>query len=282
MALRSQPTAFQARLGAELRKMREAAGMTAREAAERVGTTSAQMSHVESGRAGISAERVRQMATHYACLEEELIAELAAMATDRGKGWWEEFRGHLAHGALDLAELESRSCYMRTLQAVYIPGLLQTKDYMRSLMAYGLPEPTPHHLDVLVDFRMRRQRVLERDTPPSFEAVICESALRTRVADRDVARRQLQYVLEQSERPNITVRVIPFDVDGFGGAGNSMLYAGGPVPKLDTVQLDALRMILLDAESQLVRFRLLLDKALGFALPPEESRDLIRRITVEL
>lgn len=282
MPPRREPTARQRRLGAELRKMREAAGMTARDAAERLGTNAIQMSQIEAGKAGVSEERLRKMASQYACLDVALVDALVTMAGERDKGWWEEFRGHLAHGALDLAELESRSRHMRTLQAVYVPGLLQTKDYMHALMAYGLPEPTPGHLDTLVDFRMRRQRVLEHDAPPPFEAVICESALRTRVANRDVARRQLQYILEQSERPSITVRVIPFDVDGFGGAGNSMLYAGGSVRKLDTVQLDALNMLLLDAESQLVRFRSLLDKALGFALSPEESRDLIRRIAMEL
>jgi hypothetical protein len=56
----------------------------------------------------------------------------------------------------------------------------------------------------------------------------------TRVADRDAARAQLEEILGQSERPNVTVRVIPFDVDGFAGANTSMLYAGGSVPQLDT------------------------------------------------
>ncbi|MGY0057554.1 helix-turn-helix domain-containing protein [Streptomyces sp. LZ34] len=283
MALRSQPTAFQARLGAELRKLREAAGITAREAAERVGTTSAQMSHVESGRAGISAERVRQMATQYACLDEELIAELVAMATDRGKGWWEEFRGVLAHRALDLAELEHRATSLRTFEGVYIPGLLQIEDYTRDLMGYGIPQPSSGYLEALVTFRLRRRAALTQDSPPGYHAVIHEAALRTRVSTRDTARKQLEYLLVQSEQSNITIRVVPFDTDRFGGAGNSLLYAAGPVPKLDTVYIDALHGPgMLDAESQLVRYRALLDKAATFSLSSEESRDFIHSIAQEL
>ncbi|MEU5640073.1 helix-turn-helix domain-containing protein [Streptomyces milbemycinicus] len=283
MALRSQPTAFQARLGSELRKMREAAGMTAREAAERVGTTSAQMSHVESGRAGISAERVRQMATQYACLDEELIAELVAMATDRSKGWWEEFRGVLAHRALDLAELEYRAASLHTFEGAYIPGLLQIEDYTRDLMSYGIPQPSPQLLETLVTFRLRRRAALTRDSPPAYHVVIHEAALRTRVSTRQTARKQLDFLLEQSERLNNTIRVIPFDTDRFGGAGNPLLYASGPVPKLDTVYIDAPHGPgLLDAESQLVRYRALLDKAATFALSSEKSRDFIHSIAQEL
>jgi len=283
MAVRSQPTARQERLGTELRKMREAAGLTAREAAERVGTTSAQMSHVEAGRTGVSEERLRSMATHYACLDGALIDELVTMATERDKGWWEEYRGILAHGALDLAELEYRATRLRTFQGVYIPGLLQVESYTRALMAYGVPQPFPHLLEALVAFRLRRRHVLEGDSSPAYEAVIHEAALRTLAADRKVARDQLGFILEQSERPNVTVRVVPFTAEGFGGAGNSLLYVYGPVPRLDTVQVDVLHgPILLDADSQVARYRALLDKTLTFALSAETSQRFIHTIIREL
>ncbi|MFD8455038.1 helix-turn-helix domain-containing protein [Streptomyces antimycoticus] len=276
---RNQPTARQRRLGAELRKMREAAGVTARRAAELIGTNPIQMSQVEAGKAGISEARLRHMASQYACFDTALIDALVAMATERGKGWWEEYRGVLAHGALDLAELEHHATYMRTLQASYVPGLLQTEGYIRALMAYTIPPLPPEHLDALVSFRVRRQRVLSQDATVVFSAMIHESVLRTRVADRKVAREQLAFILEQSEQPNVAIRVIPFDVDGFGGAGDSMLYVGGPVPKLDTAQIDAMHgSVWVDAESGLTRYRALLDKAEGSSLAVEASRDFIHRI----
>ncbi|EFL25546.1 xre family toxin-antitoxin system, antitoxin component [Streptomyces himastatinicus ATCC 53653] len=283
MPPRNSPTARQQRLGAELRKMREAAGMTAREAAELLGANAIQISQIEAGKAGVSEERLRRMASQYACLDPVLLDALATMAAERTKGWWEEYRGTLAHGALDLAELEHHATGMRTLQAVYVPGLLQTEDYVRALMAYGLPEPPLEQLEAQVAFRVRRREVLEGAAAPRFEAVIHEAVLRTRVADRKVAREQLSFILAQSERPNVTVRVIPFDVDGFGGAGASMLYVGGPVPKLDTVQLDAWHGSLwMDAESQLARYRALLDRAALSSLAVEESRDFIHHLTQEL
>lgn len=157
--------------------MRETAGLTAREAAERVGTTSAQMSHVEAGRTGVSEERLRGMATYYACLDDALIDELVAMAAERDKGWWEEYRGTLAHAALDPAELEHRSRRLRTFQGVYIPGLLQGENYTRALMAYGVPQPSTRQLDALVAFRMRRREVLEGNRLPrmkqSFMKPLC-------------------------------------------------------------------------------------------------------------
>jgi len=223
------------------------------------------------------------MASQYACFDAALVDALAATATERAKGWWEEYRGTLAHGALDLAELEHHATYMRTLQVAYVPGLLQTEDYIRALMAYGVHEPPLEQLEAQVSFRVRRREILEREPAPHFEAVIHEAVLRTRVADRKVAREQLSSILAQSERPNVTVRVIPFDVDGFGGAGASMLYVGGPVPKLDTVQLDAWHGSLwMDAESHLARYRALLDKAALSALTVEKSQDFIHRIAREL
>ncbi|MFI0821714.1 helix-turn-helix domain-containing protein [Streptomyces sp. NPDC021098] len=283
MPPRNSPTARQQRLGAELRKMREAAGMTAREAADLLGANAIQMSQIETGKAGVSEERLRRIVSQYACLDTRLVDALVGMAAERAKGWWESYRGTLAHGALDLAELEHHATYMRTLQAAYVPGLLQTENYVRALMAYGVPEPPLEQLEALVSFRLRRREVLQRDGASRFEAIIHEAVLRTRVADRKVAREQLSFILEQSERPNVTIRVIPFDVDGFGGAGASMLYVGGPVPKLDTVQLDAWHGSLwMDAESQLARYRALLDRAALSSLAVEESRDFIHRITQEL
>lgn len=93
MAPRSQPTARQVRLGAELRRLREAAGLKAREVAELLNSTSAQMSVVEAGLAGASEERVRRLAAVYGCTDEALIEALVAIAVDRTRGWWEQYRG---------------------------------------------------------------------------------------------------------------------------------------------------------------------------------------------
>ncbi|KOG90177.1 helix-turn-helix domain-containing protein [Streptomyces varsoviensis] len=276
MPPRRQPTARQERLGTELRKLREAAGMTAREAAGLLGTNPIQMSQMESGRAGISEERLRRLASHYACADGQLIDALAAMATERGRGWWEEYRGVLPPAFLDLAELEHHATFLRDLNIVHVPGILQTESYARAVFSYNVPELPASELEPRVAHRMRRRVVVGRESPTEFEAVIHEAALRIRVGDRLIARDQLKHVLDESERPNVTVRVIPFDVDWFSGASSSMIHAGGAVPQLDTVVRDAPHGTAhLDAQSQIARLRVLFRKVEEASLSPAKSRDFI-------
>jgi transcriptional regulator with XRE-family HTH domain len=280
---RKQPTFRQERLGRELRRLREAAGLTAREAAKLLGTISVTMSQIESGVAGVSEARIRRMAAQYACGDEELIDALAAMATDRTRGWWEEYRDVLPPGFLDLAELEHHARYLQVISTAHVPGMLQTEDYARAVFAYAVPELPAAELEPRVAHRMQRRVVVERDDAVEYEAVVHESVLRTRVADRGVARAQLDEILRHSERPNVTVRVIPFDVDGFAGANTSMLYAGGPVPPLDTAKRDAPHGgPFLDSAAQLARFRTLFRKVESASLDPVRSRDYIHRLAKEL
>ncbi|MGW5866153.1 helix-turn-helix domain-containing protein [Streptomyces sp. NPDC055239] len=283
MPPRSQPTARQVRLGAELRRMRDAAGMTAKEVAQFLGSTSAQMSQMEAGIAGVSEQRVRSLAAHYACGDEALIDALVAMAVDRTRGWWEEYREVLPPVFLDLAELEHFATFMQVVGTAHVPGLLQTDDYARAVLSYRVPELPETELEPRVAHRVRRRSVLSREGAVSFEAVLHESVLRTRVADRRVAREQLDELLRQSERPNVSVRVIPFDVDGFAGASSMMLYAGGSVEALDTVQRDApYGTALLDAPAQLLAMRTLFRKVEAVSLEPAKSREFIHRVAKEL
>ncbi|MFE5025458.1 helix-turn-helix domain-containing protein [Streptomyces sp. NPDC056656] len=279
MPARSITTARQERLGAELRKLRERALPTIREASEATGIAQTKMSMMETGRVGVSAERVRYLAGEYACDDAAFVDALAAMATERLRGWWEEYREALPPGFLDLAELEHHSRYLRSFESVHIPGLLQTEEQVRAIYGTsvsGLPE---EQLDTRVRFRLRRQAVLDRAEPFHYTVVIHEAALRVRVADRKVARRQLLHIVEQSERPQVVVRVVPFDVDGFTRIGNPMLLAGGPVPRLDTVLLDTAHGgTFMDAEAQLGRYRRVLDDVERAALGPVESRDFIHRL----
>ncbi|WP_405624677.1 helix-turn-helix domain-containing protein [Streptomyces sp. NBC_01396] len=283
MARRKQPTARQERLGAELRKLREAAGLKGREAAALLGTDSAQMSQIEFGTAGVSGERVRRLAAHYACTDTELIEALVAMASDRTRGWWEEYRSLLPTPFLDLAELEHHCTYRLDVEFLHIPGLFQTEDYARSVFSYRVPELPDDDLERRVRHRMARKVIIEDATPVPYEAVVHEAALRIRVGDRTATRAQLARVLELSEADHITVRVIPFDLDGFAGATNSMMYVGGVVPKLDTAVRDAPQGAgFIDSEAQLGAFRTLFRKVEAVSLEPERSRDFIRRLTKEL
>ncbi|MDG4858570.1 helix-turn-helix transcriptional regulator [Streptomyces sp. T-3] len=277
MAARATITARQERLGKELRKLRERSGLSLREAARETGINEGKFSNMESGRVGVGADRVRLLAAHYACEDGAFVDALTAMTGERARGWWEPYRRELAQVFLDLAELEHYAAYLRSFENVHIPGLLQTEEQVRAIYTVGqLSEER-------VQFRLRRQEVLGRPEPFRYDVVIHEAALRVRVADRKVAQRQLLHILEQSERPQVSVRVVPFEVDGFTDIGNPMLLAGGLVPQLDTVLLDTAHGgMFVDAEAQLARYRRVINSVEGAALGVVESRDFIRRLAQQL
>lgn len=283
MPARSIVTARQERLGAELRKLRERAGLTAREAARVAGIAESKVSMTEAGRVGVSAERVRHLASQYACDDAALVDALVAMATERGRGWWEEYLGLVPSGYLDLAELEHHAPWLKTFQSVHIPGLLQTEEQVRAIFGSTVPRLPEGELDVRARYRLQRQEAFYAEPRARYEALIHEAALRIRAADSKVARNQLLHILERSEDPQVTVRVVPFDVDGFAGIGDPLLYAGGSVPQLDTVLMDSPHGgAFLDAEARLSRYREVLRRMEEVALGVIESREFMHRLVQQM
>lgn len=280
MPARTVVTVRQQRLGAELRKLRERAGLTAREAARAVGIAESKISMTEAGRVGVSAERVRHLASQYACDDPVLVEALVAMATERGRGWWEEYRETVPAGYMNVAELENHAVELRTFQTVHVPALLQTEAQMRGIFASSVPLLSEKQRETRVRFRLRRQEILGK---VAYEAVIHEAALRIRAADIKVARGQLLHILEQSELPQVTMRVVPFAVDGFAGISAPLVYASGPAPQMDTVLVDTKHGgAYLDAEAQLSRYRAMLHKIEEVALAVAESREFIHRLLQQM
>lgn len=279
MPMRSVPTARQLRLGAELRRLRERAGMTSTEAGRLLGANQTTISNIEASRLGVSANRLRALARNYSCADEALIAALIDMAVRRKRGWWEEYRETLPTGLLDLAELEHHAVTLRTAYIAHIPGLLQTPEHAREIFRQAVPPLPPPDVEHRVSHRVKRQAILYRDKPTPYTAIVHEAALRMRFGGPETARGQLQHILDMSERDHIRVLLIPFDAGSFPGSGQSVCYAAGPVPQLDTVQLDAeYGSELLDAAAQLEKYRVVLDRMEAVALPENQSRDLIRNI----
>ncbi|CAM5269579.1 MULTISPECIES: helix-turn-helix domain-containing protein [Streptomyces] len=279
--LRREPTARQVRLGIELRRLRDAAGLTGREAATLLGVSSTQINQIESALTGVSEKRLRRLASNYACTDAELIDALVALATDRTRGWWEEYRGLLPNPFLDIAELEHHATHRDDVEFLFIPGLLQTEDYAHAAFSSRVPKLSHEDLDLRVRHRMQRKAVLDGTTP--YKALIHEAALRIRVGDRATSRAQLSRVLELSEADHVTVRVIPFDLDGFGGTWSTMMLAGGTVPKLDTAVRDAPHGTgFIDSEAQLNVFRTVFRRVEAVSLAPVRSRDFIHDLAKEL
>ena len=283
MPPRKTPTARQRRVGAELRKMRQGVGLALADAAALLSTERTTISNTESGRFGVSGERVRNWAAGYACPDEAYVEALAAMAEERGRGWWEDYRTDLTSEAMDLAELEHHAMGIRAVQIMHIPGLLQTEDYARAVLAETVPPPAPARQRRHLSLRLKRRDVLDRQNPPTCTFLIHEAALRMTYGDSGVARGQLAYLLRESERDNVTVRVVPFAIGGFPETGSSTQYVYGPVPQLDTLQTDtATGSAFLDAETRLANYRAAMDRIEGLSLDPRESRDFIREVAQQV
>jgi transcriptional regulator with XRE-family HTH domain len=283
MPPRSNPTARQQRLGAELRKLRESAGLSTEQAAAVLATKRTVITSTEAGRHGISPERVRRLACNYDCADEELVNALARMAAERSNGWWEDYRGILPPTFLDIAELEWSAHALRMSTMTHLPGPFQTEAFAHALFQAAIPALPEDELKARISHRTQRRCAIERPGAPHYTAIIHEAALRIEVGGEEVLREQLRHILDMVERDNVTVQAIPFSAGAFPGSGQAILYAQGEVPSLDTVQLDRTSVAeFLHLEAQLRKFRLQLDQMQRMALPPDKTRDLIHSIVRQL
>ncbi|MFB7617030.1 helix-turn-helix domain-containing protein [Kitasatospora sp. NPDC056181] len=281
MPLRRTPTLRQRRLGIELRKMRERAGFGGSQLARTLGLNPTQVTQMESGKIGVSAERLRTVAAACSCANEPLISALADMTAERSKGWWEAYRGALSTDFLDVAEMEGHAQGLATCTSTYIPGLLQTSAYASAVFSRVYPPLPAHDLDIRTTFRMRRQQVVRSDGIP-YRVFIHEAALRMQFGGPRVLADQLGSLIEDSQTPGLSVRVVSFDTDTFPGSSENLTYAEGPVPELDTVQMDIPNgSQYFDSQAHLESYRAIFARMDLSALPEEESRDLMRRIKKE-
>ncbi|MFJ2778506.1 helix-turn-helix domain-containing protein [Kitasatospora sp. NPDC087315] len=272
------PSIRQRRLGAELRRLRERAGLSVTRAGELHGATQSRISNIESGGYPVSADRVRALSRLYGCSDDALIDALTHMTGGRTRGWWEEYREILPSGALDLAELEHHAQSLRIASAIHIPGLLQTPEHARALFRDVVPPLSPPEVEHLVSHRIKRQAVLYGERPIPLLAIVHEAALRMGFGGPEVARDQLEHLLTTSEYPHIDLRVIPFGTGSYPSSGAGIVYFNAAVTRLDSVQVDGDRSEFIDTEPQLIKYRAVMDRLEMDALKPDASRDLIRRI----
>ncbi|MEV0533092.1 helix-turn-helix transcriptional regulator [Kitasatospora sp. NPDC050463] len=278
MPPRRNPSLRQRRLGAELRKIREAAALSGPQLARTLGIDVSQISQMESGRIGVSRQRLRAIANACKCLNDPLLDALGNMTQDRTKGWWEEYRVLLPSAFLESAEHEDFAAgTIKVWTSVFLPGLLQTGDYARGMFSRRVPSLTIHEVDLYAAFRTQRRNILLRSPQKKLEAYVHESSLLTRFGGTDVLRDQLRCVIDDSLRDNISIRVIPFNVHTHPGPIESIIYSFGEVPELDTVEMESSRgPIFFDAPSELESYRAIFDRIGKVALTEEESRNIIQ------
>lgn len=263
--------------------MRERAGLTTRAAGQKLGVDPARVSNIESGRFGVSPDRVRAFALGYDCDDEPYVEALAAMTTSRSRNWWDDYRELLPPVLLDLSEMEEHATALRTVQFTHLPGLLQTPDYARLVFQQNVPALSPPMVEHRLSHRIKRQGILYSDSPTPYTGIIHEAALRMQFGAPKVMHNQLTHITEMSKREHMTVLVLPFAAGIFPGAGQTVVIAQGPHPRLDTVQLDTEHgSEFLHAEAQLEKYRTIMSRMEDLSLSAAASRDFIHTLMANL
>lgn len=267
MGLRANPTQRQRRLGEELRKLREASGLSATEAGAHAGLGRAHMSHIETGRTAIPEEKLRALAKAYGCTSHPLIEGLCEMSRATGRGWWSAYKESHNARALDLAELEVGAAAHRSFQWMYVPGLLQTADYMRCLFEGGQPG-RPDAIATYAEFRQRRQHVLADGQP--LHVVIHEAALLMKFVPDDVMRRQIEHLVKVAKSPHVRIQLLPFKADiNSATPGTPFTILDNRVPELSTVYVEhPVSSVFLGDREHLDQYHSAFEHLSTAALPP--------------
>jgi hypothetical protein len=256
--------------------------MSAEFAAGLLGVDRGKISNMESGVRGISADRLRTLACNCHVTDARYVDALVELAQSR-TGWWERYRGSLPQSLLDISEAVACATRIRGANTVHVPGLLQTAEHATAIFRAAVPALPDQEIALRLEFRSERQQVIMGRAPIPCVAVVHEAALRMQFGGSVVARAQLRYLLEVSERENVTLLALPFATGAFPGAGQTVLYAEGAVPQLDTVQVDSSHgPAFLHAEAQLTKYRAQLDLLEDLSLSPARTRDFIREIARQL
>ncbi|MFB7393558.1 helix-turn-helix domain-containing protein [Streptomyces sp. NPDC056191] len=279
----SPSTVLGRQLGDELRRLREASGLTTAQAAEALDCTKGKISRIENGRVAVRLPDLTAMLHAYRVSDEDVRTRLSTLARKanrrRREGWWNQYGSVLADTYRDYIALEAMAGSIRTFQAQLIPGLLQTPDYIRAVTVASQQWQTGDEIEKFVQVRLARQERLTGDSPLELWAVISEAVLLQQVGGGQVMREQLEQLLAAAELPNVTIQVLPFS----RGAHASMF---GPYVVLGFREEGALDVVLadnptgsiwLEREAEVSRYQDLFDAARTSALSPMESRAVIQR-----
>jgi hypothetical protein len=227
------PTLRRRRLGAELKRCREAAGLTQDIVGRHFEWHAAKVTRIETARVAVTARDVKDLLTLYGVDDEEYREALMALARlSRERTWWTDYRDIMRPG--NFVGLEAEATTLRAWEPLVVPGLLQTEAYMRALMRTGRASDPQRDIDRRVALRLKRQGRLTAGNPLTLSAIIDESVVRRVIGGPEVMDEQLRHLIETAQSPNVTMKILPFD------AGEHP-FLGGPAALLEfreTTHLD--------------------------------------------
>ena len=279
------PTVRRMLVGAQLRQFRTDLGLARAEAAEAIRASEWKIHRLENGQVGFKERDLIDLLTFYGVTDPDRVEELLAMAADANSpGWWQRYGDVLPQWFRTYVDLEAAATLIRTYEGQFVPGLLQTDDYMRALVHGAHLEETNEEVGRRVRLRMARQTLLTREQPPRLWAVVDEAALRRPVGGPEVMRGQLERLIEAAKLPNVTLQILPFGEGAHPAMVGSFSVLRFPEEELpDVVYIEHLTSALyLNKPEEVDQYLHVMEGICVRAAAPERTVELLDKVLDEL
>jgi hypothetical protein len=283
MVARRGPSLRAQLLGKLLRECRERTDVTTAEAGEYIQRSQATMSRIESGIVPARSPDVMALLNLYSVDDQSFRDALDRLSRDVfRKGWWDGNSEYLADWFIDFAWLEERASAIRLYDAILVPGLLQTREYAEAAIRAGDVAESEEAIQQGVDFRMRRQQVLESHEPAEVSTLIDESVLRRANGSSAILAGQLRHLAELAQRPNIAIRVIPQDAPVLASLSGTFTIFEALEPYTAIAYSETLAGGVYVEDERVDRFVRTYDELSKIAYDAERSTELIERSAADL
>lgn len=269
------------RFGGELRRLRLEAGLGVKDAAEVLECGQPKISQIENGKRGIRPLDLTTLFKLYGVEDEQLRAGLRRLAKEIHKVDWWSGQGPMLHDTLpDYLMLEADSSLVRGYEHALIPGLLQTEPYMRHLFTGALPSDK---VEPMVEARLKRKERLADRHGFRVRVIIDAPALHRIGGGPDIVRGQLDHLLAEGRRQNVSIQVLPLDADlPMEQYCPFTLFSLRDDPPADLVWLENMRGgTLMEQQSDVQAYARAWDELTAAALSPAESRQYISDLIEE-
>ncbi|MFC3994869.1 helix-turn-helix domain-containing protein [Nocardiopsis sediminis] len=268
-------------LGGMLRDLRESNRLPLRETARFLERSASTVSRFESGALPIAPADVAALLDFYHVEGALQRSALLRLAEDpAAAGWWERYRADISPATGDRIWLEDRAERIRVFSPLAVTALLQTEAYARAVIAAGAPGAPDRQVERWVEVRMKRQAVLEGDSPARLDVLLDEAALRRPAGGPAAMRDQLAHLRASGERDNIRIRVLPFDAGAYADpvtdGGFSLIALDGPLPEVAHADGATGRVLL--AHDDVTRLGALYDRLEAGCLAEAESADFLAAV----
>ncbi|HTS96381.1 MAG TPA: helix-turn-helix transcriptional regulator [Streptosporangiaceae bacterium] len=281
----SGPTVRRILLGTQLRRLREARGITREDAGYRIRASESKISRMELGRVGFKERDVVDLLALYGVEDETERTALVTLAREaNAAGWWHQYADVLPDWFQTYVGLEEAASVLRVYEVQFVPGLLQTPAYARAIMTRGWPGAAAEDIERRVSMRITRQELLTKQGGPRLWAVVDEAALRRPVGSPEVFRSQLEHLIEVTQNVRITLQVTPFRSGGHAAEAGAFTIMRFPEEDLpDVVYLEQLTSALyLDKREDVERYSEVMERLSVESEPPERTADILREMLADL